>query len=247
MFRVHLVCALFLALLGGCAPGAAEAGDWPQWRGPDRSGRSAATGLLQEWPKEGPPLLWKAEGLGTGFAPVSAVGRRLYCLGYRQGDEYVFALDRGTGTEVWATRIGTAVKEAPGMRWLSQRAPTVDGERLYATSAYGDLVCLEADQGKELWRKNYPADFGGKRTSFGYCDYPLVDGDRLICTPGGPTATLAALDKRTGAVIWKAAVPGGDAADYSPVVVAEAGGVRQYVQLLSRGLVGVAAQDGRFM
>ena len=129
------------------------------------------------------------------------------------------------------------------MRQLSQRAPTVDDDRIYVTTPAGDLVSLETDAGRELWRKNYPADFGGRRTVWGYCDYPLVDGDRLIVTPGGPTATLAALDKRTGAVIWKAAVADDERADYSPAVVAEVGGVRQYVQSLAQGLVGVAAKD----
>jgi outer membrane protein assembly factor BamB/precorrin-6B methylase 2 len=133
------------------------------------------------------------------------------------------------------------------MRQLSQRAPTIDGDRLYAATSAGDLISLETDRGRELWRKNYPADFGGQRTIWGYCDYPLVDGDRLIVTPGGSTATLAALDKRTGEVIWRAAVAEDERADYSPAIIAEVDGVRQYVQSLQGGLVGVAAKDGRVL
>jgi hypothetical protein len=234
-------------LVVALASGAAVAGDWPQWRGPDRSGVANETGLLKEWPAGGPPLLWKVDGLGGGFSPVSVQGGRLYTLAFRGDDEVALALDRGTGKEVWAARLGTAAKESPSMRQLSQRPPTLDGDRLYATTPAGDLVCLETDRGRELWRKNYSTDFAGRRTVWGYCDYPLVDGDRLIVAPGGSTATLAALDKRSGDVIWKAAVADGERADYSPAVVAEVGGVRQYVQALQSGLAGVAAADGRLL
>jgi outer membrane protein assembly factor BamB/precorrin-6B methylase 2 len=238
---------LLLLLVFALTARLAGAGDWPQWRGPDRSGVANETGLLKEWPADGPPLLWKVEGLGTGFSPVSVQGGRLYTVAFRGDDEVAIALDRGTGKEVWATRLGPAAKESPSMRQLSQRAPTVDSERLYATTPVGDLVCLETDRGRELWRKNYPTDFAGQRTRWGYCDYPLVDGDRLIVTPGGSTATLAALNKRTGEVIWKAAVAEDEEADYSPAVVVEVGGVRQYVQSLAGGLAGVAAKDGRLL
>ena len=91
------------------------------------------------------------------------------------------------------------------MEWLSQRTPTVSGELLYAASPHGELACLEAASGKERWRKNYRMDFNGRRPAWGYCDYPLVDGDRLICSPGGPEAGVVALDKKTGAELWRCA------------------------------------------
>ena len=238
--RGTLLLVLVLA-----APALAD--DWPQWRGPNRDNVCKETGLLPEWPKDGPPLLWKAENIGRGFAPVTARDGRLYTLGFGEKDEYAVALDRGTGKEIWSTKIQEDAKQPPGMYWLSQRAPTVDSERLYAVTAFGALTCLEADRGTPIWRKDYVKDFGGKRTGWGYCDFPLIDGERLITTPGGPESKLVALERRTGDSVWRAAFSGNDVADYSPVQAAEIAGVRQYVQLLSRGIVGLDAKDGKLL
>jgi outer membrane protein assembly factor BamB len=239
---------LFVVLLVGViTPLAAQNGAyWPQWRGPDRSNVSTETGLLKEWPKDGPPLVWKVTNLGTGFAPVSVAEGRLYTLAHREDKEYVVALDRGTGKELWATSMGPS-KDAPYMQFLRQRQPVVDHERLYAFSAGGDLFCLEADGGRVLWQKNYAKEFGGRSGGFGWNENPLVDGDRLICTPGGKDAALVALDTRNGKVLWKAAAPEGNSTAYSPAVVAEVAGTRQYIQLLSKNLVGVSATDGKLL
>jgi len=210
-------------------------------RGPDRSNISPETGLLKEWPEKGPPLLWKAEGLGQGVASVAVVDSRVFTLGYRGDDEFVAALDTKEGKHLWSTRIGPAVKEAVGMRWLSQRTPTVDDDRLYAITARGDLICLESATGKERWRK----DSFGHKGRWGYCDYPLVDGDKLICTPGGPSA-LVALNKTTGAEIWKSAGLG-EAAGYSVTIAATINGTRQYVAGLDQTVFGVAAADGKLL
>jgi outer membrane protein assembly factor BamB len=252
MFRYCMRSLLLLTLLSVLAEGqTAEprqgSDDWPQYRGPNRQGISSATGLLKEWPNDGPPLLWKAEGLGQGVPPVSIAAGRVYGLGYRDKDEYLTALDVKDGKLIWSVRIGPAVAEQSAMRWLSQRAPTVDGDRIYAFTAGGELICLETAAGKERWRQNYLKDFGGKRGPWGYCDFPLVDGDRLICTPGGNTATLLALNKLTGEVIWKCPLPEGDRATHGPVVVSEAAGVRQYVHQLDRGVIGVSAADGKLL
>src|SRR5262249_34061424 len=139
-----------------------------------------------------------------------------------------------------------AVNENRVMRWLSQRTPTVDEDRLYAVTTRGDLICLQSADGKELWRKNYVQDFEGKNGVWGYCDYPLVDGDRLICVPGGAKATMVALNKRTGDVIWRCALPGGDAAGYAATIVSEFG-TRHYINFLQGGVVGVAAKDGKLL
>ncbi len=133
------------------------------------------------------------------------------------------------------------------MRWLSQRSPTVDVERAYFVTASGDLVCLHNSDGRELWRKNYAADFGGRGGYWQFCDYPLIDGEHLICTPGGADATIVALNKMTGAVIWKTAVPEGDKAAYAALALANSGGVRQYITFLQKGVVSVAADDGRLL
>jgi hypothetical protein len=222
-------------------------GFWPQWRGPERTNVATDTALAPDWPKEGPALAWKADGLGQGVPSVAVAGGRVFTLGYREGKEYVTALDEATGQTLWQSPLGPAVKEFAGMRWLNQRTPTVDGDRLYAVSVHGVLVCLGVEKGQELWRRSYPKDFEGRSGHWGYCDYPLVDGDRLICTPGGKDATVVALDKRSGKVLWKCAVPGEDRGTEAAVVVANIAGVRQYVHQLPNGTVGIAAADGKFL
>jgi outer membrane protein assembly factor BamB len=223
----------------------AAAGDWPQWRGPDRSNVSAETGLLKEWPANGPPMAWKADGFGEGVGGVAIAEGRIYLLGYRDDSEFVTALGVKDGKPVWATKIGPAAKEASIMRWLSQRTPTVDGDRLYVLTANGELVCLDTT-GKEQWRKHYVKDFEGRRGNWGFCDFPLVDGDKLICTPGGDNATMVALNKKTGELIWKCAVDGGDSGTHSAVVAADIDGTRQYINQLNKGTLGVSA-DGKLL
>jgi outer membrane protein assembly factor BamB/SAM-dependent methyltransferase len=217
-------------------------GHWPQWRGPDRSNMSRETGLLPKWPEGGPPLVWTASGLGEGVASVAVAGGRVFTFGYRGDDERVTALDEATGKKLWDVRIGPAVKENPLMRWMCQRTPTVDDDRLYAFTARGELVCLQSADGKEVWRKDYPKDFQGKTGPWGYCDRPLVDGDRLICVPGNINAAVVALNKKTGDVIWKCAIPDGRPAGYAATVVAEVGGVRQYIAFPLGGVVAVSAE-----
>lgn len=223
-------------------------GDWPQWRGPNRDGVSKETGLLKSWSAEGPKLVWKATGLGEGYGTVAVAGGRIYGMGYNGVEEVVWALDATSGKAVWTTRIGAPRLADPGGRGAGPRStPTVDGDRLYALGVSGDLVCLETAAGKLLWRKNLVTDFGGSIPSWGYSESPLVDGEKVIVTPGGWQATLVALNKMNGEVIWKAQVPGGDGAQYASCIVAEVGGQRQYVQFLRGGVVGVAAKDGKFL
>jgi outer membrane protein assembly factor BamB len=225
---------------------AATAGDWPQYGGPNRDGVAHEAGLLRRWPEGGPPLLWKVTGLGTGYSPVSVVGTRLYTLAYRGEDEFAVALDRGTGKELWATSLGPA-RESHLMAFLRQRQPLVHGNRLYALATQGHLVCLDAEQGKELWRKKYAEDFQGRSSPFSWTDFPLVDGEKLICTPGGKEAFHVAVDRKTGEVLWKSALPEGLSPSHSPMVAAEVAGVRQYVHNLGGGLVGVSAKDGKLL
>ncbi len=228
---------------GAAEPRAVRPAYWPQFRGPDRTGLSKDTGLLTEWPKDGPPLVWKAPGIGVGFSSVSLAGGKIFTMGDLSDSSHVFALDQQTGKILWSAKVGK-----PGGNYAGTRCtPTVDGELLYAIGQFGDLVCLETATGKERWRKNFPKDFGGRSGGWNYTESPLVDGDKLVCTPGGKQATMVALDKRTGEPVWKCGVPGGDTAGYSSMVVAEIGGVRQYVQLMAGGVYGIAAADGRFL
>jgi outer membrane protein assembly factor BamB len=223
-----------------------NAHDWPQWQGPDRTARSTETGLLPSWPKAGPELAWTVTGLGTGFSTPSIAAGRIFTMGNRDQTEYVIALDEQNGKELWAAAVGP-VRHGGGGYPGPRCTPTVDGDILYALGLNGDLVCLEAAKGKERWRKSLTKDFGGGVPGWGYSESPLVDGDKLICTPGGKKATLVALNKKTGETIWTAQVPQGDGAQYSSVVATAVAGKRQYVQFLRGGVVGVAADDGKFL
>ncbi len=209
------------------------AADWPQWRGPDRSGISKETGLLKQWPKQGPPLAWTFRNAGMGFSSFAVVKDTLYTLGTRDQDEIVIALNAQEGKELWTAKIGP-IFTFKGNSWGDgpRSTPTIDGSCLYALGGQGELVCLDITQkGKEVWRKNLITDFKGEMMSeWGYAEAPLVDGDRLICTPGGAEGTLAALDKQTGAVKWRSTGLK-QKAPYTSVTVAEIHGVRQYIQM----------------
>jgi outer membrane protein assembly factor BamB len=219
-------------------------GDWPQWRGPDRDGLSAETGMLRQWPKEGPPLVWKIDTLGRGLSGISIANDRFYTLGDRTRNTSVQCYDLATQKELWATDVGEGITDGP------RCTPTVDGNRVYVITAAGVIACLDTAGGKIVWQRHMKRDFGGHvQGSYDFCESPLVDGEKLVLTPCGNDATIVALNKETGAVIWKAACPGYSdwGAGYSSLVVSEACGIRQYVTLLGRGLVGVAAKDGKFL
>ena len=239
----------------GLTYGALAGGDWPGFHGPARDSVSRERGLLQTWPEQGLKLLWKLDGLGRGLSAVSIAGGRLFTMGDRpsEGDsqvQFVLAYNLQSRELLWATPIGPRHRGGPdGPRCT----PTISGRLLYALGTEGDLVCLDAAGGTVRWRKNLVNDFGGKMMSgWKYSESPLVDGNKVICTPGGEKATMIALDKLTGETIWTSAVPelgeeGADGAAYSSVVVGQIDGVRQYVQLIGRGVIGVDAQTGRFL
>ncbi len=228
---------------------AAPAADWPQWLGPRRNGASQEIGLLKEWPKEGPKLLWQLHDIGDGYGTPSVAGGRLYLLSNRGLDnEFVQALSIEDGKTLWSTTIGKVGNPNQQPPYPTTRStPTVDGDLLYALSSDGDLACLETASGKRRWQKSLRADFGGQPGTWAYAESPLIDGNVVVATPGGSAATMVALDKKTGEVIWKAAVPGGDPAAYSSAIVVEGGGRRQYVQFLGKGVVGVDAKSGQFL
>ncbi len=235
---------------GAATPGAASdrSGEWPQWRGPDRSGVSKETGLLKEWPSDGPPLEWQASGLGEAYGTVTLEDQRIYTMGKRGNEEFVFALDVLGGKQVWATPIGSGQTKFSVKN--SKSTPTLDGELLYAVGMNGTLVCLETATGKLQWKKEYEAEFRGRMMSdWGWSESPLVDGDKVICTPGNDQAALVAMNKKTGQVIWKSAIQNCGGSGYSSIVVAEVGGVRQYITVLGKsgGLVGVSAKDGKLL
>ena len=223
--------------------------DWPQWRGPERNGTSKETGLLKQWPAGGPKLLWQVNDIGDGYSTPVVVGTRIYVMSNRgMENEFVQALSTQDGKVIWTTRVGKVGNPNQNPPYPKARStPTVDGNLLYALGSDGDLACLENETGKVRWIKNIRNEFGGQPGEWAYAESPLVDGDAVVVTPGGAQATMIALNKKTGAVIWKSAIPGGDRAEYASVIVVQAAGRKQYVQLMTKGLVGVDAKTGQFL
>jgi outer membrane protein assembly factor BamB len=228
---------------------AASASDWPQWRGPERNGISQEGGLLKQWPVGGPKLLWQMNDIGDGYSTPSVVGNRIYLMGNRgMENEFVQALSTEGGKPIWTTRVGNVGNPNQNPPYPKARStPTVEGDSIYVLGSDGDLACLETKSGKIKWQKSLHKEFDGKPGEWAYAESPLVDGDVLVVTPGGAQATIVALNKKTGAVIWKSAVPGGDPAGYASAMVVQAAGRKQYVQFLSKGIVGVDAKTGEFL
>ncbi len=246
-----LVCFLLVAC--GAAqpiqtiekPARTQPFDWPQWQGVGRNSISTETGLLKSWPDGGPPLAWKAKGLGDGFSTPSVAAGRVYTMGNRGKTEYIVAIDEDNGKLLWGAAIGP-VRSGGGGYAGPRCTPTVDGDFVFALGLNGDLVCVAALNGKEQWRRDLVKDFQGSAGGWGYCESPLVDGDKVICTPGG-ASTIVALNKKTGETIWAASVPANDGAAYASAIAADVNGQRQYIQFVNGGVVGIAAEDGKFL
>jgi outer membrane protein assembly factor BamB len=226
-----------------------HANDWPQWRGPNRDGISAEKGLLKEWPKDGPKLAWQVKDIGAGFSTPSVVGDRLYLLGNTGLDnEFVEALSAKDGKKIWSKTIGKVGNPDQQPSYPAARStPTIDGDSLYALGSDGDLVSLEAAAGKLHWKKNLRTDFGGVAGKWAYAESPLIDGDTLICTPGGSMAAVVALNKKSGELVWKTTLPESEPAAYASAMLVESGGVKQYVQILQKGLAGIDAKTGKVL
>src|SRR6185503_3899156 len=184
---------------------------------------------------------------GLGIHSVSVAGGRVFAVGNRDGGEFVFALDARAGQKLWATRVDNSIQENPLMRWLTQRSPTVDGDRLYTFTANGELLCLRVADGQKVWQRSYPKDFGARRPVWGFTDHPLVDGERVICSPFTTNAAIAALNKHSGEVLWKTSLDERITAGYAALVRSTAGGVPQFILFHGTGLAGFATDDGRLL
>jgi outer membrane protein assembly factor BamB len=261
--RIFLFGCLALGCFVGFGPdlyAQVKNGDWPQWRGPQRDAICIETGLLTTWPKGGPKLVWDSQkvnggkSVGSGISSLAISQGKIYTMGDQgggkgaKGDEFVYCLDADTGKEIWKAKIGPSYFNGNGAG--PRCTPTVDGGRVYALSPQGALVCLKSATGAVIWQKQMGKDFGGNMMSgWGYSESPTVDGDKLICTPGGEKAAMVALDKATGAVVWSCKIPVKCGAGYSSIVTTEAGGVKQYITLMGPqlGLIGVDANTGKFL
>ena len=231
-------------LLSVVVPGYAS--DWPRWQGPDGTRISRETGLLKQWPPDGPRLIWTANGLGAGYGSMAVAGNRVFLQGARGEESVVIALNRADGKEVWAKVLGPTERKMRSNRGAGPRGtPTVDGDRLYVLTENGDLVSLKTD-GAVVWKRNILKEFGGSQLQWLVSESPLIDGPHLVVCPGGPEAGMVKLDKLTGKTVWTSKELG-DTAAYSSITVADVGGVRTYLTFTAAAGVGVRASDGKLM
>jgi outer membrane protein assembly factor BamB len=237
-----VLTVLFLSAWCAASVSAQTPAEWPQWRGPNRDGISKETGLLKQWPESGPPLAWKAAGAGRGYSSLAVSKGRIYTMGLRGDREYVVAFDFKTGKEVWATPHGAAFRNDRGDG--PRGTPTVDGDRIYALGGNGDLSALDAASGKVVWTMNVLQKFGGSNITWGISESPLVVGEKVLVNPGGPGASIVALNKKDGSVVWKSQ---SDRAGYSSAIPVTVGGKTQVVFFThSRGL-GLDLETGNLL
>jgi len=220
-----------------------DAADWNQFRGPNRDNISTETNLSSQWPQEGPSLLWIGSGLGEGYSAVSIVGDVIYTMGNQDGGEFIVALNRNTGKVVWKVRNGNEYHDGTGNG--PRGTPTVVDGRVYALGGNGDLTCCGADSGDVLWHRNILSDFQGSNITWGISESVLVDGDKVICTPGGNKATVVALNAISGNEEWVSRVPESPQASYASPVISQIGNTKQYVVFTSKGVVGIQADNGK--
>ncbi len=227
----------------------ARADDWSQWRGPNRDGVSSETGLLDSWPEPGPAVIWKANGLGGGYSSPAIAGGKIFGTGFKDGEESVWALTANDGKELWKTNFSKVAEKYGDIEYSEgpRATVTVDGDLLYVMGAAGDIACLESATGKIVWSHNMVADYGGEVMSdWGYAEAPLIDGNNVLCTPGGKKGTVIALNKKTGETIWQSK-DWQDPAAYSSIVIAEISGKKQAVVLSGASVAGIDPENGNVL
>ena len=258
------------SILVGCAWAAgAAAGEliaspepgWPQWRGPRRDGVSGETGLLREWPEGGPREVWSVTGLGRGWSSPVIAGGRIFITGDTNDALVVRAFDL-QGRPLWQATNGAAwTRSWPGAR----AACAVGGDRVFHMNAHGRVAAFDAATGREAWAVNVLERFEGENITWALSECLLVDGPRVIVTPGGAKALMAALEVRTGETVWQSeplrlgaspseaharlAEPAGetDGAGYASPILFRLGGRRHIVNCSSRHVAGVDADTGRLL
>jgi len=235
----------YIAVLFVCTFLASEVccgNEWPQFRGSNRDGKSAETGLLKKWPEGGPQQLWSVEDLGIGFSSIAVSGGRVYTTGMIGGEGFLFAYDLA-GNLKWKKTYGP---EWTGSYKGTRTTPTVDGNRVYVFSGRGVLLCFEAGTGDKIWEVNTLEKFEGKNIRWGMSGSPLIDGNKVYCTPGGKKGVIVALDKMTGRTIW--ATPGLDELSaYSSPIIVERGGNRLLINMIQKSVICVNADSGKLL
>ncbi len=243
MIRTIARLIVFGLLLTSISTARAEQFNWPQWQGPQRNSLSAETGLMKSWPEGGPKRRWLFEDCGKGYSGPAIVDGKLYIMGARNGVCELIAINADTGKELWHTPISAELENDWGNG--PRGTPTIDGNLIYALSGTGTLMCMRLSDGREVWQVTMES-LGGQEPKWGFAESPLVDGNLVLCTPGGPDGSIAALNKKTGKVVWRSADLD-DGAHYASIMPAEFHGEKQYVQLLEKRLVGLDAKSGKLL
>ncbi len=243
------VCTRLILLSSALLPlsVSVNADDWPQWRGPNRDGISIETNLDLDWTDAAPKLLWRTEGVGQGYSGVSVVDGIIYTTGNTSTGQSVMARKATDGSEVWTTAVTDTV---PKHGYDGARCtPSITAEHVYVVTSNGQITCLNKADGKVTWSKDFKEWNGKMMSGWGFSESPTVDGDIVLCTPGGDDALVVALDRFTGKEIWKSpsfkSDNGKDGAGYSSIAIGHACGVKQYVTLSGRGVVGIDASNGK--
>ncbi len=240
MNSIGNIVALFLTIL--LTGGVCFADDWPQYRGPNRDGKSAETGLLQKWPEGGPRQLWSVEGLGTGFASAAVADGFIYTTGMLDSEGFLFAYDLN-GKFQWKVSYGPEWNRShKGTRTI----PTVDADRVYVFSGTGVLACFDAKSGEKKWAVDTLEKFQGRNIMWGIAESVLIVGPCAICTPGGPDASVVALDKMTGKTIWTSKGLSENSAYCTPALI-EIRDTRLIVTMLKKSVVGLDAKTAKVL
>jgi len=241
LVRSTLIIAGALCL-GGISGAADQEAFWPQFHGPLRDNISTETGLLKQWPQAGPELLWTARGLGHGYSTVAIADGRIFTAGNINDKTVITAMDM-SGQMLWQAENGKAwTGDYPGTRGT----PTIDGDRVYHESPHGDVICLRAATGEKVWSVNILERFGSENIRWALSESLLIDGDRVICCPGGPQASIVALDKLTGHVVWQTPSTG-DLAGYASPILARHHGLRIILTMMLKSVIGVNADTGELL
>jgi len=217
--------------------------DWPQYRGPNRDGISLEKGLLKAWPVGGPKLLWTvSENLGEGYSSAAIADGLVFVTGMIENNGVLFAFDVD-GNLKWNKTYGPEWTKAwPGTR----STPTIIGSNVYVFSGNGQIFCYDSKSGKLIWTRDIVKDYDGIQTEWGWSESLLIVDEKVICTPGGKTTTMVALDKSTGEVIWDKPYLGEQHAFCSPILV-ERGGKKIIINRTEHFLFGVNADDGEIL